>query len=161
MRGPYLRRGFLSNEDAISEEFTSLPALSIVMIGFTLFIVLLANTYGAYHDRMDRLEEYQTAGLIVQKMIDTSCPFIQSAKVVHLQRFLASELVINEVREEYQQSGFDFFVRVSFNTSSYDVPATDMSDISGNRIAVSQHVSVVYNDVGQTPGKLTVILWKV
>jgi len=162
MKQPRRIRKFLHNEHAISEEFTTLPALSVVMIGFTLFIVLLANTYSAYHMRMDQLEKYQTADLLATKMTDTSCPFIQSGDTVVMDTFLYSGDDINETRKEYQQAGIDFFVTVSWEDEtqgSYTMPkgVTPL----GDRVAVSREVSVQLNPLDRPTGKLTILIWSV
>ena len=78
------RRRFIKDENAISEEFTALPALSVVMIGFALFIVLMANTYSAYNTRIDSLEKYQTADFIAIKLTNPDCFFIKEGGVINL-----------------------------------------------------------------------------
>ena len=154
-------RRFLSYEDAISEEFTSLPALSIVMIGFTLFIVLLANTYGAYYDRMDRIEIYQSADLVATKLVGSSCCFIRAGGIVNfpLIESGACDERMNESRVEYQHSGLDFTLIVSYQDGSVTFPVLPVSD--RDRVAVSRDVGVLVNDAEIFPGKLTVVMWKV
>ena len=160
MRGRSRRQGFLTNDDAISEEFTSLPGLSVVMIGFTLFIVLLANTYSAYYDRMDRLELYQTADLVATKLIQPNSVFIRTGAVDYpcIQAGVYDDDII-ELRQQYQRSGVDFTIIVTAASYTHTFPVSAPTDM--DRIAITRDVSVILNDAETVPGKLTVIMWKV
>ena len=164
MKQPRRIRKFLHNEHAISEEFTTLPALSVVMIGFTLFIVLLANTYSAYHMRMDQLEKYQTADLLATKILDPSCPFAIYGRIIELDTFLYCGDDINETRKDYWLSDLDFLVRISWEdetgfTHTYDMPKG--VNPLGDRIAVSHDVSIQTNPAERPTGKLTILIWSV
>ena len=149
---------FLKDENAVSEEFTSLPALSIVMIGFTLFILLISNTYMAYEQRIDSIEKYQTGYFIATKLTNPDCYFIKEGGIVDL------ALLRNDIEElillcdKYKTSGINFIVRINWDKGSEDFPEELPVDV-GNRIAVSKNVGIYLNQAQTTPGKLTIILW--
>ena len=151
-------KNFLKDENAVSEEFTSLPALSIVMIGFTLFILLISNTYMAYEQRIDSIEKYQTGYFIATKLTNPDCYFIKEGGIVDL------ALLRNDIEElillcdKYKTSGINFIVRINWDKGSEDFPEELPVDV-GNRIAVSKNVGIYLNQAQTTPGKLTIILW--
>jgi len=149
---------FLKDENAVSEEFTSLPALSIVMIGFTLFILLISNTYMAYEQRIDSIEKYQTGYFIATKLTNPDCYFIKEGGIVDLAllRNDIEELII--LCDKYKTSGINFIVRINWDKGSEDFPEELPVDV-GNRIAVSKNVGIYLNQAQTTPGKLTIILW--
>jgi len=158
MRGGSPLKNFLKDENAISEEFTSLPALSIVMIGFTLFILLISNTYMAYEQRIDSLEKYQTSYFIAIKLTNPDCYFIRDGGIVDLPLLQTDSNTLNLLREKYKTSGVNFIVRISWDRGSEDFPEELPVDV-GDRIAVSKNVGIYLNEAQTTPGKLTIIMW--
>jgi hypothetical protein len=159
-------RSFILDETAVSEEFTSLPALSVVMIGFTLFFVLLANVYASYGLRVESLEKYQTADFIATKLTNPDCFFIKEGGLVDLPelRSYGNDDKLNSMRQEYKASNVNFTVRVSWQDGneikSEDFPE-NLPDYIGDRVAVSRDVSVYLNEAQTSPGKLTIILWNI
>ena len=151
---------FLKDKNAVSEEFTSLPALSIVMIGFTLFILLIANTYAAYEQRIDSLEKYQTGYFIATKLTNPDCYFIRNGGIVDLPLLRTDPDRLISIRDDYRTSGVNFILRITWDEGSEDFPEELLDDI-GDRVAVSKNVGIYLNKAQTTPGKLTVILWSV
>ena len=151
---------FLKDENAVSEEFTSLPALSIVMIGFTLFILLIANTYAAYEQRIDSLEKYQTGYFIATKLTNPDCYFIRNGGIVDLPLLRTDPDTLISIRDDYMTSGVSFIVRITWDEGSEDFPEELPVDVT-DRVAVSKNVGIYLNEAQTTPGKLTIILWSV
>jgi len=151
---------FIRNEKAVSEEFTSLPALSVVIIGFTLFFVLLANVYTSYGLRVESVEKYQTADYIANKLTNPDCFFIKEGGLLDLSILHTNEgkSRLNSTREEYRTSSVDFIVRVTYDGFTMDFPE-DLPNNIGNRVAVSRNIGVYLNEAQTAPGKLTIILW--
>jgi hypothetical protein len=159
MRTIIKRRNFLIDEQAVSEEFTVLPALSIVMIGFTLFVVLLAQTYTAYGERINQLQNYQTASSIVRKLTNPDCFFIRDGGLIDLFLLQNDTESLHLFCEQYQKSGIIFLVRLHWNNNTQDFPNTTIS-IPSNRIAISSNVGVYLNEGQTIPGTLTIIVWR-
>ena len=158
MRGGNPLKRFIKNEEAVSEEFTSLPVLSVVMIGFTLFILLIAHTYTAYEQRIDSLEKYQTAYFIATKLTNPDCYFIKEGGIVDLPLLRTDIDTLNLLRDEYKTSGVNFIVRISWEDVSEDFPEP-LPDGIGDRVATSKNVGIYLNEAQTTPGKLTIIMW--
>jgi len=160
------RRRLIKDVNAVSEEFTALPALSVVMIGFALFIVLIANTYSAYNTRIDSLDKYQTADFIATKLTNPDCFFIMEGGIVNLPLLDSSDPTLsddklNAMRAEYALSGVGFSISLSWDGGSKYFPEDTLPADIGDRVAVSRTVSVYLNEAQTKPGKLTVITWSV
>jgi len=153
-------RSLIRNEKAISEEFTSLPALSVVMIGFTLFFVLIANVYSSYAMRVDSLDKYKTADFISTKITNPDCYFIKEGGLIDLPRLhsIESNILLQSMKNKYKSSGFDFVLRISWDKNSEDFPENLPSNIN-DRVAVTKDVGIYLNEAQTVPGKLTIILW--
>jgi len=157
------KRRFIKDENAISEEFTSLPALSLVMIGFAIFIIMIANTYTAYNTRIESLDKYQTAVFIVTKLTNPDSFIIKEGGVIDLELLKNSDPEINELRDKYRASGIDFIIRISYENTVKKVPsnADNLLSNAGDRVAVTKCVGIYLNQAQTKPGKLTVIAWSV
>jgi len=156
-------RKFIKDENAISEEFTSLPALSIVMIGFAIFILLVSNTYTAYNTRINSLDKYQTADFIVTKLTNPDSFLIKEGGVIDLPNFKNSEPEINKLREKYKSSGIDFVIIVQYENKNFKQPSNTDNLLSnaGDRVAVTKNVGVYINTAQTKPGSITIITWSV
>ena len=152
-------RYFLVEEHAVSEEFTILPALSIVMIGFALFVVLLAQTYTAYEERMDRLQNYQTADGIAKKLTNLDCYFIREGGLIDVSILQNDPGSLQILCEQYERTGVIFLLRLQWNNLTQDFPEP-LSIAPMNRVAVSKDVGVYLNEAQTVPGILTIILWE-
>ena len=155
-------RRLIKNKEAVSEEFTALPALSVVMIGFTLFFLLIANTYNSYEDRIESLEKYKTADFIATKLTNPDCFFIKEGGLVNVDLLKSSESKekLNALKNEYRSTGYDFTLRISWETSQQDFPEHLPAEVN-ERVAVSKDVGVYLNEAQTKPGTLTIILWSV
>lgn len=151
---------FIHDEKAVSEEFTSLPALSVVMIGFTLFFVLLATVYTAYGVRVESLEKYQTADFIATKLTNPDCYLMREGGVVDLPLLNSDDgkSALYLIRDEYKTAGVNFTLRISWDNTYEDFPE-NLPDYIGDRVAVSKSVGIYLNEVQIVPGKLTIIMW--
>jgi hypothetical protein len=151
-------RMFIVDEQAVSEEFTSLPALSVVMIGFVLFFTLLAQTYTAYETRVEHLQEYQTADRITKMLISPDSWFIRDGALIDLPAIQTDTTTITKLCEDYQKSNIFFIMRLHWNNITADFPQTTVP--LSNRIAISTNIGMYLNEAQTVPGTLTIILWK-
>ncbi len=137
-----------------------MPALSVIMIGFALFFVLLASAYNSYDIRVDSLEKYQNANFIATKLTNPECFFIKEGGLVDLPLLLISsgEEKLEEIRQEYQSSEVHFVVQLSWDEDTKVIPENQLNGV-GNRVAVSKNVGIYLNEAQTVPGTLTIILW--
>ena len=151
-------REFIDNKKAVSEEFTMIPAIVIVLVGFALFGLLLTNTYEAYNQSIESTENYRKARTILKKLTSPEGKIIDESGTVHLNKLINHpEWVTNEY---HKYSNVKFFVRINWkeNTESYiDIPANP--PVKGNQVALSKTVSISLNSAETKPGTFTIILW--
>jgi hypothetical protein len=152
-------RIFLKNEDAVSEEFTVLPALSIVMIGFALFVVLLAQTYITYADHLSRLQNYQTANGLLQKFTNPDCSFVREGGAIDLSILQNDNASLQKLSEQYRQSDIFFLFQLTWNNQSQVFPNIEPT-ANTSTIAVSKRVGIYLNEAQTLPGDLTIIVWR-
>jgi hypothetical protein len=151
-------RSFWRNDQAVSEEFTSLPALSVVMIGFSLFLILLAHTYMAYQERMSFLNEYQTADAIAERLTNPDCCWMKNG-LVDVSLLSVSLDQVELLREQYRQSNLSFILRLRYQEEVCDYPES-LPFITSNRVAVEKELGMYLNEAQTTPGTFTVIVWR-
>ena len=159
------KRNFLKNKDAVSEEFTTLPALTIVVIGFTLFILILTNVYNTYNNRMDSIDTYQAASFISTKLTNPDSYFMLEGGRVNLPlldspNLKESDYKLQKMRDELKASGLNFSIQVKWDNKEKYFPESSLNPEVGDRIAVSKTVSIFLNEAQTKPGKLTVIMWR-
>jgi hypothetical protein len=153
-----IQQSFLGNNQAVSEEFTVLPALTIVIIGFTLFIVLLAQTYITYTDHINRLQKYQTADNILQKVTNPDCYFIRECGLVDLQVLQNDTESLQIIRNQYAKTSLDFFLRVQWNNQTQDFPPNVFLPAHKN-LWISKEIGIYLNEAQTVPGMVTLVLW--
>ncbi len=159
MKKTFKIRLFLSDEQAVSEEYSLLPALSIVMVGFALFIILLAQTYSAYADKVQKLQYYQTAESILQRLTSPDCFFIKEGGLIDLQVLQSDEESLSLICSHYTPSGIFFWLRLAFDGVVADFPES-VPHSSFRCVAVSRQVGVFLNEAQTQPGVLTIMLWE-
>lgn len=160
------KRSIIKNNQAISEEFTSLPALSVIMIGFAIFILLIANTYSAYNQRTENLEKYQNANQIATKITNPDCFFIKEGRIIDLPALdddiKKSDSEFEKIRSDYQSKGINFVIKINYGpiTKNYPTNADDILDSVAIRTAVTKHLAVFLNEAHTKAGSLTIITWE-
>jgi len=158
---------FLRDKRGISEEFTSLPALMVVMIGFAIFFALVAGVYHAYNERMEAVDKYEIANFVLEKltMADGSlCEkgIIMPGGVINISKL--SSLTVDDMVDIRASSGIvgvKFGFKLEVSAKYYDGPV-EKGIGNGQRsfIAVSREVPVYLNDAQTVPGIFTVMVWK-
>jgi len=159
MRATSKLNTFLKDNTAISEEFTVIPALCIVMVGFALFVALMSQTYITFTDHMNRLQNYQTADRILQRLTRSDCFFVKEAGLIDIQVLLNDTLSLQTILEQYKKSGIVFFLRFSWDNRTMVFPETLVRG-SFRYTAVSKEIALFLNEAQTTPGALTVFLWE-
>jgi hypothetical protein len=150
---------FVRDEQAVSEEFTSLPALSVVMIGFSLFLLLLAQTYTAYETRVEHLQEYQTANQIMNTFLSPDSSFIRQGNLIDIPLVEADTTTIKQLCDDYQKSNIFFILRLHWDNITKDLPQSSFPK-SSHRIALSKDIGMYLNEAQTVPGTLTIMLWR-
>ncbi|HVQ01127.1 MAG TPA: hypothetical protein VMT57_06395 [Candidatus Thermoplasmatota archaeon] len=151
-------RSLWKNDQGVSEEFTSLPTLSVVMMGFSLFLLLLVHTYTAYQERMNYLEEYQIADAIAEKLTNPECCWMENG-LVNVPTLNLSMEQIKVIREQYHFSNLSFVIRLRYDEQVYDFPEP-LPSLTTNQVAVERQIGVYLNEAQTTEGTFTIIVWR-
>jgi len=157
---------FLRDKRGISEEFTSLPALMVVMIGFAIFFALIAGVYHAYNERMEAVDKYEAANFVLEKLMAADGPLgekgvIMLGGVIDLSKL--SNLTTNDmvdIRESSGIVGVKFGFKLEVSAKSGGTVEKGIVNRQRGFIAVSREVPVYLNDAQTVPGIFTVMVWK-
>jgi hypothetical protein len=149
-------QSFWVNKQAVSEEFTSLPALSVVMLGFSLVLIMLAHTYTAYQERVTQTQEYQLAETILGKCTNPNSPLMRNNLLD--MSVMADPTIIQKLQAPYFLSNISFILRLHYFNSDHDFP--EPPPLTSHRVAVAEEIGVYLNDAQTVPGTLTLILWR-
>ena len=155
MKSWYNKKLFRDNA-AVSEEFTALPALVVISIGLTLFLIMFSSAEESYNIQKKSIDEYQTAGFLLNHILDPDAPIMKDKGVINYP-FLDSINGKNYLESIRQQTGnINFSLLLSFKNEEHFYPYKP-PDV--DRIAVSQPIAVYLNEVETTSGRITIILW--
>jgi hypothetical protein len=144
----------------VSEEFTSLPALSLVLIGFALFLVVLGQTYLTFQERGEQLRVYQTANTLAEKLTNPACGFMKSGGLLDIPFLRNDSGTVQTINEQWRRSGLRCLLRVHWNQTTEEFPSTNET-IGVPCVAVSYPIGVYLSDARTVPGTLTVLVWRV
>ncbi len=161
---------FINDRKGISEEFTSLPALAVVMIGFALFFTMMAGVYYQHNERVKSLDNYETANFVLEKLTSTNGLLAEKGiivgGVIDKEKFEidgSKQHVIKTMIEESGIVGIEFGFKLVYWEKGEKQPPIEWTNIPDNvdKAAASKQVAVRLNDAEIVPGVLTVIIWEV
>jgi len=152
----WYNRRLYRNDVAVSEEFTALPALAVISIGLTLFLIVFSSAEKSYDIQKESIDEYQTAGFLLDHILDPNAPIMKDKGVINYP-FLNSIDGRNYLESIRRQTGnINFSISLSFKDEEHFYPSTPCDT---DRIAVSQSIAVYLNEVETIPGRITIIIW--
>ena len=158
---------FIRDEKGISEEFTSLPALTVVMMGFAIFFVLFANVYFSYNERIENIDKYEIANFVLEKIMSADGALAKNGivrggviDVVKFREMRNNEKAISEIMKKSGIKGIEFGLKLKYNDGKEVIK---WCNVPSNKdiFAASKQVPVYLNDVQTVPGVLTVVVWRV
>jgi hypothetical protein len=158
MGGNRTRRLLSRNEEAVSEEYTALPALCVVVIGLALFFLLLAHAYAMPQAQSETTRTYHTAELLTEKLLDPANAFIQSGGILDLDILTGTSVPLDRLRQDNSPSGFDFLLRLTTANTTITIPAN--VTIPTSAVAASRTIPVALSPAQTIPGRLTVVVWR-
>jgi nitrate reductase alpha subunit len=159
----YTRKKITQDKYAISESFTVLPALAMILIGFTLFSILISSAYSTVDHQQDYNEMFKLSNEILEKISTPNSIITTDENSVRFDDFTSTraELFIEELQKSYQPYGFSFAVKLSCNDLITFIPPSFLQNSEiHNQYACSKQVTVELNEVTTLPGTLTIVFWK-
>jgi len=160
----------VGDKRGVSEEFTSLPALTVVLIGFALFFALIAGVYYSYNERVESVDKYESANFVLEKLTMTDgaladAGVIRAGGIIDKAKFdNMGSLAENEIIKESGVVGVKFGLKLEYidPASGYEKTLEWQNIPSGGNIVVaSKQVAVYLNEAQTVPGVLSVMVWEV
>jgi hypothetical protein len=153
---------FTHDTTAVSETFTILPALSMVLIGFTIFSMIIAAAYTSFETKDNYTDMFEQSNNILEKISSPNACFTTDGNSIDYSLFSSEQAneYISLLQSEFSPYHLSFSVKLSFADEISWLPTSNsMDQITGNRYASSKQVSVRMNEVKTVPGILTVFLF--
>ena len=148
---------FTKDERGVVEPNSDLVVMVLAVIGFVIFISVIAQTYQIYQEKTLIAQHYDDAvslaGLLGNDplLTDPYCPdLIDASRVESL-----GVKDIEELRDKYA-TGYNFSFKIEVPPTYSKVVGT--SEELG--ISASVPVTIRLNDVEEMPGTLTVKIWE-
>ncbi len=159
---------FIKDERGISEEFTSLPALTVVMIGFAIFFVLIANVYSAYNERVESIDKHEASNFVLEKIMSADGylakeGIVREGGIIDASKFnetKGDEKRISEIIEKSGIKGIEFGLKLKYEGCKEQLEWCNIPS-SKDTAAASKQVAVYINEAKTVPGVLTVLVWEV
>lgn len=159
---------FTSDERGITEEFTSVPALVVVLIGFGLFFALVGGAYHAHTEKMKSIDEYRRASFILEKLttsggVLTEEGVLLPGGVIDGHRLLQYKRdVARMLREKAAFPTIKYDLVVTWSVRGEErvcrVPVYEIED--KDHIAASKKIPVRESTAQIVPGTFTVRIWE-
>lgn len=167
MLGRHIKRytrhqSFRQDNKGISETFTVLPALAMVLIGFTIFSIIITTAYSSLNDRQEYIDHFELANSLLEKICTPNAIFTTENNLINFDIFTSKESLdyFNCLRQTYNLYDYSFCVRLSYKGMQYWIPDPPNTSMYNDMYASSKQVSVSINEVTIVPGQISVILWE-
>lgn len=154
---------FVSDERGVAEEFTSLPALVVVMIGFGLFFALIAGVYYSYNERVESINKYGTADFVLERLTSEGGilhekDVIKESGKIDVNEFHRLDNLNQEmVNKKSGLVGVEYGLKLRYKKESLkEINCWLYGD--EEVVAASKQVSVYLNEAETVPGILTVVV---
>jgi len=154
----------VTNDDrAISETFTVLPALSMVLIGFTIFFIIIATAYNSFDSKQDIINNFECCDKILEKICSPNSFFICEGNKIDLNLLISNEAetYLQQLQQQYKPYNLSFSVKVSYEDTFHWLPTIpQLHTPNMNKYASSRQVLIKLNEVSTIPGTITVVFWQ-
>lgn len=151
---------FINDEKGLIEPYTELPVMALAVVGFIVFIAVLAQSYATYQEKSFMAGHYQDAANLARKLGRDSTLTGDRPGVID-----SGKLEILDPLEIFRQYGsyYNFMFKVDSNSENraYSIVIKNHRLIeSKTGVSASIPVTVRFNDVEEQPGTLTVKIWR-
>lgn len=153
---------FISDERAVIEPHTDMPAMALAVVGFVVFIAILSQAYGAYQNKAFIAENYQDAMNLAEKLSrDSTLTGSVRPDVIDAARL---EEIGKDPKELMRKYGafYHFMFKVEVDTAGRTYTRIIKDDIPESKYGISSSIPVTVrlNDAQELPGTLTVKIWR-
>ncbi|HDN96214.1 MAG TPA: hypothetical protein ENG71_04030 [Thermoplasmatales archaeon] len=145
---------FLKDKRGVAEEFTSLPALVVVMIGFALFFAMLANLYISHNEKIKEAELAEVAHYVSIKLTNGESPLTDAPLIINKEKWNNTNLTT--LKEYCNLSSYDYCLAIK---PSYGLKKFN-GNPDGDKFVVSRKVAIKMEDGDVKYGKIFVTVWR-
>ena len=162
MRGKLLS-SFISDDRGITEPYSDIISMMLVIVGFTVFFAVVVQTYSAYADRAFIVGHSQDAFRLTEAL--KTDPLFASADGVDTIDANRVNAAAEHPERLYSRYGsyYNFMVKVEANEQRWSktiIRDKNPRSIPQIGIAFSTPVTVRLNDAESVPGTLSVKIWR-
>lgn len=152
---------FTSDERGVIEPYTELPAMALAVVGFVVFIAIVAQAYATYEEKSYIAGHYQDAADLARKLADDGSLAGIRPDVIDSGKLEAVRDDPGDIIEKYG-SYYNFMFKVeSYSENraySIIIKSPELNETKKG-VSASIPVTVRLNDVEEQPGILTVKIW--
>ncbi|MCX9084407.1 MAG: hypothetical protein OIN87_06385 [Candidatus Methanoperedens sp.] len=152
---------FFSDDRGMIEPYSELPAMALAVVGFIIFMAVLAQTYMTYQEKSFIAGHYQDASNLANKLGQDSSLIGTRPGIIDTEKLENLKKDPNEILEKYG-SYYNLMFKVESNSMerSYNIiiKKPGSSDPKAG-VSASIPVTIRLNDVEELPGTLTVRIW--
>ncbi|HIH86417.1 MAG TPA: hypothetical protein HA304_00755 [Methanosarcinales archaeon] len=148
---------FTKDERGVVEPNSDLVAMALAVIGFVIFISVMAHTYQIYQEKTFIAQHYDDAvsmaGLLRNDPLLTVSRRSELIDASRIESMDAED--INELKSKYA-AGYNFSFKI-------EVPPTYSKVVGASEemgVSASIPVTIRLNEVEEMPGTLTVKIWE-
>ncbi|MCD6473756.1 MAG: hypothetical protein J7K47_02475 [Thermoplasmata archaeon] len=149
---------FIGDRKGVAEEFTSLPALIIVMIGFALFFAMFANVYMAHNEKLKTAELAEAAHYIALKLTNAESPLTDAPLLINKEKWEYMVKHEENIRKYCKPSSYNYSIKISSPFVSDFKMIGEKA--KGDRMSVSMKVAIKLAEGDVKYGKLIVTVWR-
>lgn len=161
-------KSLIIDKRGISEEFTSLPALMVVMIGFALFFAMIAGVYHTHNERVENKELYEVAHYTLMKLTSGESPLVSEKggnTPIIMDEQVISTIGKDVLKDYCNPLGYDYTVKFYWYDEKggrHEISNPNMykSLPSKNRLSSSREIAIKFSEGDIRIGKIVVIIWR-
>ena len=150
---------FINDDRGMIEPYSELPAMALAVIGFMVFMAVMAQAYTTYQEKSFIAGHYEDAANLAQKLGRDSTLTGGYPGVIDSEKL--QKLDPAEIFQQYG-SYYNFMFKIDSNSENraYNIIIKN-PNLSESKIGVSASIPVTvrFNDVEEQPGTLTVKIW--
>jgi len=150
---------FINDENGIIEPYSELPAMALAIIGFIVFMAVLAQAYTSYQEKSYIAGHFQDASNLAGKLGKDSSLTGTRPGIIDSGKLESLKNEPDEIMKKYG-SYYNFMFKVESNSRAYSIVIKNPnSSDQKTGVSASIPVTVGLNDVEEIPGILTVRIW--
>jgi hypothetical protein len=152
---------FIKDEKGIIEPYSELPAMALAVVGFIVFMAVLAQAHTTYQEKTFIAGHFQDASNLAKKLGKDSSLTGTRPGIIDSGKLEALKNDPDEIIKKYG-SYYNFMFKVESNSGekAYSSVIKNPASVESKAgVSASIPVTIELNDIEEIPGTLTVRIW--